>query len=333
MSGIFGSITPAFDSMDEAQCWILATLLDNGRRVAPRGHDTIELSPMSFCLRKPRRRFLSLAERRWSLPLAIGEFCWHASGSNDVDFIGFYANRWREFSADRRTISGSCYGRSLFRPDPCGVRNWDRLISLLRSDPDTRRAIVYFGRSDHLQRVDSVDVACASSVQFLMRERQLDAVVHMRSNDAVWGLPYDVFLFTMLQELLAVELEAEIGVYHHMAGSMHIYSRHVPLAKRVRNARASLQEEMPRAERVDQLPLFLRGENAIRCGRTSHPAGLHPFWIEMLEVLAWYSRRRSARGHNPAEPTNGLYRALVEHAPEPRIDVSVGDGERRVRLL
>ena len=51
-----------------------------------------------------------------------------------------------------------------------------------------------------------MDLPCTRTIQFLLRSGHVDAVVYMRSNDAIWGLPYDIFLFTMLQEMLAVEL-------------------------------------------------------------------------------------------------------------------------------
>ena len=40
-------------------------------------------------------------------------------------------------------------------------------------------------------------------------------LTYMRSNDAYWGLPHDVFAFTMLQEILARSLTLELGTYKH----------------------------------------------------------------------------------------------------------------------
>ena len=46
---------------------------------------------------------------------------------------------------------------------------------------------------------------------------------HMRSNDVFRGLPHDLFCFTMLQELIARSVGVELGSYHHMVGSLHMY--------------------------------------------------------------------------------------------------------------
>ena len=48
---------------------------------------------------------------------------------------------------------------------------------------------------------------------------------YMRSNDLWMGFPYDVFQFTCLQTLLAMELDVELGTYTHVAGSLHLYER------------------------------------------------------------------------------------------------------------
>jgi thymidylate synthase len=59
---------------------------------------------------------------------------------------------------------------------------------------------------------------------------------YMRSNDAIWGLPYDCFVFTMLQELLASQLRCSLGEYVHFAASLHVYERHFSLVERMLKA-------------------------------------------------------------------------------------------------
>ena len=44
-------------------------------------------------------------------------------------------------------------------------------------------------------------------MQFFVRSGALHAITHMRSNDIILGSPYDIFFFTMLQEMMAVALE------------------------------------------------------------------------------------------------------------------------------
>jgi len=47
----------------------------------------------------------------------------------------------------------------------------------------------------------------------LIRNKQLHMLTNMRSNDAFWGLPHNIFSFTMIQEILARTLSVELGTY------------------------------------------------------------------------------------------------------------------------
>ena len=163
----FGS-GPAFVSMDAVQRWAFERLLESELHSAPRGVPTRELLGQSFTLTNPRARMITAPARRWSLPLAIGEFCWHASASNDVDALAYYAPRWRAFTEDGRTVHGSCYGQRIFGHDRGGRSRWDLLLSLLRKDPASRRAVIDLSGEDQLSSI-AVDVSCTSTFQVLIR--------------------------------------------------------------------------------------------------------------------------------------------------------------------
>jgi thymidylate synthase len=193
-----------------------------------------EIIGPTFILRNPRRRYVTNPARRWSFPLAIGELCWHLSASDDLAFISRYAPRWREFSDDNSTIVGSCYGKRIFERKDGKLSQWEQLINLLTVDPQSRRAILLFRETGTESLQPEIrDVACATSFQCLIREGRLHTVVHMRSNDAILGLPYDVFLFIMLQEILSTTLCVELGYYYHTCGHLHLYDRNIALANRI----------------------------------------------------------------------------------------------------
>lgn len=291
MTGAMFGHGPAFASLDDVQRWVLNAVLSSGERSSPRGIPTLELLAQSLTLENPRCRRIMAPERRWSFPLAIGEFCWHASGASDLASIEYYAPRWKEFSDDQKRIAGSCYGARIFGTAPDGTRQWDRLINLLTVDPDSRRAILDLQSSGPALTNIAKDVSCTTSMQFFIRQQRLHAVVTMRSNDAVWGLPYDIFLFSMLQELLACSLGLELGYYHHAVGSLHLYERHVPLAERVLAAPPPPGYAMPPMDHPEQLPLFLRSEAAIRAGDAVRLSGLAPYWRSLADVLADHAMR------------------------------------------
>ncbi|RVD70232.1 MAG: thymidylate synthase [Mesorhizobium sp.] len=293
-------ILAAFDTMDHVQAMLLDAVL-RAPAVAPRGMKTYELIASGFALSHPRCRLIHGPERRWSLPLAIGELAWHLSGSDDVEQIAYYAPIWRRFSDDGNHIRGSSYGKRIFSQDGHHETQWERLLRLLQHDPYSRRAVLNL-QQDAAEALDpnSADVSCVTSCQFLIRDGALDLIVHMRSNDIIWGLPYDVFLFSMLQEMLALELGIALGRYFHFAGSLHLYERHVDLAARILDAGVVPGPAMAPMEALQEVPAFLAAE---RCARNGSAIGfdLSPYWRSLLEPVQQYANRRLGIPE-PAEP-------------------------------
>jgi thymidylate synthase len=194
---MFASNVVKFSSLDEVQQWVLEEILSGGQTVAPRGMETSELLGVSFSIRNPRRRCITNPARNWSLPLAIGELCWHLSGSDDLSFIAHYAPRWREFSEDGHRVMGSCYGKRIFGQSATGSSQWNQVIQLLRSDPMSRRAVLTFQALPASALIaESKDVSCATVMQFFIRDNALHAITYMRSNDVIFGLPYDIYCYS-----------------------------------------------------------------------------------------------------------------------------------------
>jgi thymidylate synthase len=310
----------SFESLDEIQTWVLSSLLGHGSPVTSRGMPTLELFPASFTLEHPRRRCITNPERRWNFPLAIGEFCWHATGSNDVRFIEYYAPRWKEFT-DGIEIIGSCYGHHIFSRKDGQPSQWECLIRLLRAERHSRRAVLQLFEPQTGLDAETKDAACTCSIQFMIRDDRLHAIVYMRSNDAIWGLPYDIFLFTMLQELLALELGTELGSYFHLVGSLHLYKRHFELAKRIVSCESSFPYEMPPMRKHRQLTSFLAQEQKIRGGEQvdATVGALDPYWCHLLSVLNWYSLRKEGPAPSLTIPLESDYAALLQNIPPARI--------------
>ena len=91
----------------------------------------------------------------------------------------------------------------------------------------------------------------------------------------------------MLQELLASTLDIEVGSYHHVATSLHLYKHHLDLAKSILASPESSDFEMPRMMSPEQLPCFLAYEFAIRGGGGTADSvhELAPYWGDMVKIL------------------------------------------------
>lgn len=306
-------VIPEFPSADEALLGVLTEILRSGITSSPRGRETREVLGFGFVLRNPRARLISLPARCWSESLAVGELCWHLSQSDDLDFVAYYAPKWQHFSDDGRSVSSSCYGKRIFGGGPDS--QWGRVHQILAMDSSSRRGILTLVDEKSNLRA-AKDVACISSIQFLVREGRLNCITTMRSCDAIWGLCYDLYFCTMLQEMMATQLNVNLGWYRHMCGSLHVYEQFYSMASRiVAEGLASNAEAMAPLTDLSALPQFLRLESALR---KNLPGGLKLFehlpdyWRTLAApLLHCYARRWS----NPAQACEGGDSACMQVKP------------------
>ena len=209
------------ETLDDALLKLYPALLARSHEAmtikASRG-ETAEVIGALIEIRNPRAR-LSRSETRGKLYSSLGELLWYLSKDNRLDFIAPYVPRYSDESEDGVTIYGG-YGPRLFGPN--GEGQVKRVIGLLTERPTSRRAVIQIFDKEDIAN-NHKEVPCTTTLQCFVRDEKLDMVVTMRSNDAYFGLPHDVFCFTMLQEIIARSLCRDVGCYRHFAGSMHIY--------------------------------------------------------------------------------------------------------------
>ncbi|NUS17024.1 MAG: thymidylate synthase [Streptomyces sp.] len=193
-------------------------------RITPRGHAANEVIGVAFRLPDPRQRLPYLAERKANPIFQFAEALWYLAGRTDLAMIGHYAPRMATSSLDGVTIDGSAYGHRIFTPAPGGGASaFDRVLELLRREPDSKRALIPVFHPGDLGGIEgNPDIPCLASLHFLPRDGQLHMVCSMRANDLYRGLISDVFSFTMIQEYAAVQLGLGLGTYTHYMGSAHV---------------------------------------------------------------------------------------------------------------
>lgn len=200
-------------------------LLLNAPIVSPRGKQTKELVPCVICLRDPRARLAYHSKRQFNLPFAIAEAVCMITGKNDVRLLSYFNPAVAQFSDNEVTFYGA-YGPRIKEYLPL-------VVDKLRGDSDSRQAVINIYHSrDGLQSVTK-DVPCTIALHFIIRDNKLDLIVYMRSNDLFWGLQYDVFCFTLIQEMIANELKVGLGRYFHVDTSLHVYDHHFSMLEEI----------------------------------------------------------------------------------------------------
>lgn len=214
---------------------------DRGCPVSPRGMPTRELLGVHLVLTRPRARLLHLPPARILNPaFAVAETVWHLLGS-DAPWIFDYNGQLRQY-ADDGVLRGA-YGPRMRRWGG-SLDQLAQVITTLREDPDTRRAVIQL-YDPACDAVGHRDVPCTLGFRFQLRQGRLHMSTTMRSQDVWVGFPYDLFFATVLQELVAGWVGADLGTYHHHVDSLHIYERDVPAAAALPLAGKASVEEMP----------------------------------------------------------------------------------------
>jgi len=205
---------------------------------SPRGQKVKEILGASFTITNPRDRIPYVAGRKFSVTYMVAELLWYLSGNNETEWISKYSSFWKNISDDGITAN-SAYGARLLKTHPKiaqgRIDQWEYVLNELRSDPDSRRAIMHIRVPD--DSIDAkLDVPCTLALQFFIRDGKLHQVANMRSSDVIFGIAYDIPAFTLFQELLANELGVELGSYTHTSNSLHIYERHFKMAENILEA-------------------------------------------------------------------------------------------------
>ncbi len=238
------------DSLEQVYPQMADYILKNGDNVSPRGQLTKEIPGAAIIINNPKNRVIPSAIRKLNFGFMVGELCWILRGSNLVDEIVHYNSAWKNFSDNGVTLNGA-YGQRIFKWD-AGLRlnekgeiynktvnQFRRAYDQLVKDKFTRQATIsMFDPNKDYE--DTKDKPCTNLIRFSIRENKLNMLVVMRSNDLSKGTPYDIFNFTMLQEIMAGLLSEklgniEVGKYVHVVDSLHIYESDFNMFKDIVN--------------------------------------------------------------------------------------------------
>lgn len=168
---------------------------------------------MSFDMNYP---VISCPERKLNTNFMIAEAAWILSGSNDIAFPTKYMKVYGKYS-DNDVIMSGAYGPAIYR-------QMHYVLDTLHADINSRQAVMTIWTERPQQ---SKDIPCTLSLQFIVRDSKLHCIANMRSSDVFLGLPYDIFVFSMISANVANNLGLELGYLTWQAGSAHVYDRDI----------------------------------------------------------------------------------------------------------
>lgn len=160
------------------------------------------------------------------------ELAWYKSMSRNVnDIPGGAPEIWKRVATPDGYINSN-YGWCIWSDE--NYNQYTNVLDELTNNKDSRRATMIYTRptmhTDYKLNGMS-DFMCTNTVQYLVRDNKLHALVYMRSNDAIFGYKNDYAWQKHVLDSLAKDLNIEVGNIYWNVASLHVYERHFQLIK------------------------------------------------------------------------------------------------------
>ena len=253
-----------YENLHEAYLGTLADVYDNPQFIcAPRGQNIREVLDYKFVITNPINEVIVTKDEDRNKVIASytkKEIELYNSGTNSAEDFGKASKFWLKLANPDGTVNSAyghlikhkkSHGNPMYElgatPDMLGssvsdvtetlmqqsanhmYTPWQWCLDSLKADKDTRQAVLRFSLPEHFYKGNK-DMTCTLEGNFHIREDKLYFSVHMRSNDLMLGLVYDLPWFIGLMDDMIEELKGDYpnltkGSYTHKVDSMHIYER------------------------------------------------------------------------------------------------------------
>lgn len=176
--------------------------------------------------------------RRTAWLTAIKEMLWiWVEKSNNVDLLEekYSVMFWREWANEQGDL-GKSYAHQLAKvidfPEIKGDQV-DRVLHLLKKDPMNRRIQTEMFNLEEMAQMTLPP--CAHSTKWAVRGEYLDLNLIQRSQDLIAANSINVFGYAVLLCMMAQVTGHKPGVLKHDIANMHIYDKHISIAKELLN--------------------------------------------------------------------------------------------------
>jgi len=168
-------------------------------------------------------------------------------GVIDAEEMGKASKMWKLIANPDRTVNAN-YGFMVYHLRDAGnpkftkkedfMSQFDWCKNRLSKNLYTLQAIMHFNRPKD-QYIENLDQPCTVFCQFTVTNNQLNFHSYMRSNDIIYGTPYNLAYFKVLQGRMLLYLNSECdvdlscGYLCHSATSIHLYEDRIDIAKSI----------------------------------------------------------------------------------------------------
>ena len=171
---------------------------------------------------------------------AIDEILWiWQKKSNNVNDLNSHI--WDQWAGEDGTI-GKAYGYQMSKKyefkTKNGLENLDQveyMLYLLKNNPSSRRIMTNIFNFEDLKDMNLEP--CAYGTQWLVKGDKLHLILNQRSQDMLAANGWNTMQYAALLCMVAQCVGLKVGTLTHNIGDCHIYDRHVPLIKKLLEAK------------------------------------------------------------------------------------------------
>ncbi len=179
-----------------------------------------------------RESFPLVTTKKLHLRSIIHELLWFLQGGTNIRYLKENGvSIWDEW-ADEEGNLGRVYGaqwRDWRAPDGRSIDQIARLLSDLKTNPDSRRLIVSAWNPGE---IDGMALPpCHSLFQFFALDGELSCQLYQRSADLFLGVPFNIASYALLTRMIAQVSGLRPGDFVHTFGDLHLYANHLEQAK------------------------------------------------------------------------------------------------------
>ena len=265
--------------------------------------------PVSFTIPQFHKYFVTNPGRVINLPFALAELIWIMSGSNKpwITMYNKQMNEYMDKSSEGVRKFNAAYGHRI--REQFSLDQLHDTVNGFQTDMDSRQNVIIM-RDPILDRSSRVtrDRACNIALMFLVRNNELQMSRVCRSQDFMWGIPYNWIQFGHIQQTIAEALAIEVGENTSMVQSLHLYQNHYEDVEKIRWSNWGIIRDFTVPELGDAVNIYLNHRHlpktkwldSVEEFALDRPFGKKdidilvgdsPFWYNGLLVLLSYHRK------------------------------------------
>jgi thymidylate synthase len=186
--------------------------------------------------------FPVLTTKKLHLRSIIYELLWFLNGDTNIRFLNDNkVTIWNEWANPHGDL-GPIYGAQWRDWNGEGIDQISDVISLIKSNPDSRRMVVTAwnpgvlplpGKSftENIELGRAALPPCHAFFQFYVANGRLSCQMYQRSCDVFLGVPFNIASYALLTQIIAQVTGLEPGEFIHTLGDAHIYLNHIEQCK------------------------------------------------------------------------------------------------------